>query len=179
MGPGTVHEGGTAPDESSVTRTILRSGLRGTAMREREPSHQLHGGFVRGCAIERHERRGHAGPPGDLGPPPVGLDRRRLDDIEAPADFLFESLCQRGHGRQPADVGSEPKSTENSTRPARAIKRSDARRCRQHAPRGQDARCGGGEGTLLSVCPHDLHGAVNRFSQEAFRVRLSLELGWL
>jgi len=59
--------------------------------RAQQPTGQLPRGFGRRRAIERHERGGRAGRPGDLSPPPVGADGQSHDDVRSSVNRLVES----------------------------------------------------------------------------------------
>jgi hypothetical protein len=70
---------------------VLRLGARAT-VRERQPASQLPRRLVGGVAVERHQRRRHAGATHYLRAPPAGANARRFDLIRAPTDDLFRKF---------------------------------------------------------------------------------------
>ena len=61
-------------------------------MRERQPVGQLSRGFVRGLPVERHHGGRDAGGAKELRSPAVA-DGRHFDQVRAPANGLFEAMC--------------------------------------------------------------------------------------
>jgi hypothetical protein len=63
----------------------------GCAVRQRQPLHELVGGFIRGAPVERHHRRRAPGSAAQLRPPSIA-DGRHLDLVGAPTDGLFVAM---------------------------------------------------------------------------------------
>lgn len=63
--------------------TILHSAdvPAGALVGARQPLAKKAGGFVRRRSVKRHQRRGHARNPDDIGPPAVDGDRRHFDEV--------------------------------------------------------------------------------------------------
>ncbi len=76
-----------------------------------EPAYEQVGSFARCLTIERHQGCWPTGETHKVGAPPVGLDRKDFDLVNAPVDRLFESVC--GHD---AEVPSLQRSTRSRKR---------------------------------------------------------------
>ena len=77
----------------------------GHSVRDRQPPAQLTGRFVRGFAVEGHERGGAAGRSGDLRAPFVAADARYLDEVLAPVDRFCELM--HVHMSTPSPAGGD------------------------------------------------------------------------
>jgi hypothetical protein len=64
-------------------------------MGEGQPVGQLSRGFIRGLPVKGHHGGRHTWRPEELGAPPIA-DGRNLDQIRAPADGFFETMCDHG-----------------------------------------------------------------------------------
>ena len=75
-------------------------GRRRAPVRPSEPVGQQACGFIRGAAVERHERGRHAGEPNDVGAPSILGYQRDLDGIRVACDRFVETVNEIWHGRR-------------------------------------------------------------------------------
>jgi hypothetical protein len=93
---GTHHQRGGARHPAGVPRAwTCASGCRyrrsGSTIRQRQPLHELVGGFIRSATVERHHCGGASGAAAQLRAPSIA-DGGHLDFIGAPANGFFVAM---------------------------------------------------------------------------------------
>ena len=74
--------------------TILHSAdvPAGALVGARQPLAKKSGGFIRRRSVKRHQRRGHARNPDDIGAPAVDGDRRYLDEVRLAGNGFLKTM---------------------------------------------------------------------------------------
>jgi len=108
-------------------------GWRLPAMREREPVGELLRGFVRGLPVERHHGGRHARGAKELRAPAVA-DGRHLDQVWAPANGLFEAMCNQGAIRRCLSGGTGVDLTRHAVQIKRKATRRERAQCNGDDP---------------------------------------------
>lgn len=67
-----------------------------------QPRAKPFGGRFRRRAVERHQRRGHAGEAGDVRPPAIAANWRDLDGVGTPGYQFVKSVDDSAHGSRDA-----------------------------------------------------------------------------
>ena len=79
--------------------TILHSAdvPAGALVGARQPLEKKSGGFIRRRSVKRHQSRGHARYPDDIGAPAVDGDRRYLDEVRLAGNGFLKTMDDAIH----------------------------------------------------------------------------------